>query len=246
MKATSTHHPHASPHLPHTKAQQVLCNSCPSSQRPIIPEFSVCRKLARAHHSLETLPSQVSVPHSILWELWYFPRAALCLCEVSAFELFLHLPARGAKDTFPLGAPGCKIYSLGLSGIFSSFGSQVLWHLRYCAVIGVPKAKPAEMPLLIPSMERLWWGSILRRNYQCFSKFLKPQLPRSTPDCRLSRLCPVTLWISGLQCWGAVRVGWSLGKGSQEPRLITRHQCISSRACWTHCAVPWPDRKITC
>lgn len=118
MKATSTHHPHASPHLPHTKAQQVLCNSCPSSQRPIIPEFSVCRKLARAHHSLETLPSQVSVPHSILWELWYFPRAALCLCEVSAFELFLHLPARGAKDTFPLGAPGCKIYSLGLSGIF--------------------------------------------------------------------------------------------------------------------------------
>lgn len=133
-----------------------------------------------------------------------------------------------------------------LSGIFSSFDCQVLWHLRYWAVIGVPKAKPAEMHFLVPSMERLWWASILRRNYQCFSKFLKQLLPHPTSDCRLSRHCPVTLWIFGLQCWEAVGDGCSIGEGSQEPRLITRHPCISSRACWTHCAVPWPGRKITC
>lgn len=28
VKATSTHHPHASPHFPDTKAQQILCQLC--------------------------------------------------------------------------------------------------------------------------------------------------------------------------------------------------------------------------
>lgn len=33
-----------------------------------------------------------------------------------------------------------------LSGIiFSSFGGQVLWHIRYCSVTWVPKAKPAVL-----------------------------------------------------------------------------------------------------
>lgn len=36
--------------------------------------------------------------------------AAVCLCEVSAFRLSLHSPARGAKDAFLLGAPGCNTY----------------------------------------------------------------------------------------------------------------------------------------
>lgn len=53
VNATSTHHPCASSHLPHTKAQQLFCHSCPPSHRPVLPVFSVCRKLAWAYHCLE-------------------------------------------------------------------------------------------------------------------------------------------------------------------------------------------------
>lgn len=50
--------------------------------------------------------------------------AAFCLCEVSTFGLSLHSPARGAKDTFLLGAPGCKIYSVGPVGFFPHLAAR--------------------------------------------------------------------------------------------------------------------------
>lgn len=196
-------------------------------------------------------PRRFLYPTAILWELWCVPSAPslphfACVRSLHLGFSFIH--QQGEQRTLlSLELLAARFTVWDLSGIFSSFGSQVLWHLGHCAVIGAPKAKPAEMHFLIPSLGRFWWGNILRRNFQCFSKFLKQLLPHPTSGCRLSRHCPVTLWIFGfLQRWGAVRDGCSLGKGSQEPRLTKRHQCISSRACWTPCAVPWPGKKINC
>lgn len=221
----------------------------PPSQRPVLPVFSVCRKLAWASPCLER---NSSIPGGFWTPLLSFgscdvSRALPICCILPVWGLYIRafpsFTSKGSKGHFSPWSPWLQDLQCGTCGVFSSFGSQVLWH--HCGVIWVPKAKPAERHFLISSMERLWWGSILRRKYQCFSKFIRQPLPHPTSDCRPSRHYPVTLLIFGLQCWGAVRGGCSLGKGSQEPRLITRHQCISSRACWTHCAVPWPGRKIT-
>lgn len=160
-------------------------------------QFFQCLVCVGSLHGLttawkEALPSQeVSIPHCPLLGALLFPQCsqpdAFCLCEVPAFGLFLHSPARGAKDTAPLGAPGCQIYSLGSVWDFFLIWQPGPLTPQVLSVIGAPKARPAEMHFLIPSMERLWWGSILRRNFQCFSKFLKKQLPHPTWDCRLSR-----------------------------------------------------------
>lgn len=146
-------------------------------------------------------PRRFLYPTAILWELWCVPSAPslphfACVRSLHLGFSFIH--QQGEQRTLlSLELLAARFTVWDLSGIFSSFGSQVLWHLGHCAVIGAPKAKPAEMHFLIPSLGRFWWGNILRRNFQCFSKFLKQLLPHPTSGCRLSRHCPVTLWIFG-------------------------------------------------
>ena len=125
-------------HLPifHTSMPSrpfATCVHLPSGQ------FSWCSECVGSLHGSPLLRKKLFHPRRFLdpsvvhWDLTSscddFPIglqfAAVCLCEVPTFGLSLHSPARGAKDTFLVGAPGCKTYSLG-SGIFSSSGGQVL------------------------------------------------------------------------------------------------------------------------